>query len=105
MTQGCDFGSPGVQLPRRISPPRLPLRKRVALGGRILPFRRKLVYRSRRWISASSHRVFALARTGGWPRLYLVWARLTLRAYEGIAYLRGPLGRLLRRVEGGGVET
>jgi coenzyme F420-reducing hydrogenase beta subunit len=89
----------------RVAPPRLPLRKRVAPGGRMLPFRRKLVYRSRRWISASSHRVFALARAIGWPRLYLLWARLALRAYEGIAYLRGPLSRLFRRVEGGGAEA
>lgn len=89
----------------RVAPPRLPLRKRVAPGGRMLPFRRKLVYRSRRWISASSHRVFALARAIGWHGLYLSWARLALRAYEGIAYLRGPLGRLLRRVEGGGGEA
>jgi hypothetical protein len=89
----------------RVAPPRLPLRKRVAPGGRKLPFRRKLVYRSRRWISASSHRVFALARAIGWPRLYLLWARLALRTYEGIAYLRGPLGRLLSRAEGGGAEA
>lgn len=90
----------GLAYRLRIRPPRLPLRKRVAPGGAALPWRRKLVYRSRMAISAWSHRLFALARAVGWPRLYLVWARLALRTYEGIAYLRGPFGALLRRIEG-----
>jgi coenzyme F420-reducing hydrogenase beta subunit len=90
----------GLAYRLRIAPPRLPLRKRVAPGGRELPLRRKLVYRSRRWISAWSHRIFALARNSGWPGFYLRWARLSLRAYEALAYLRGPLGSLLRRIEG-----
>ncbi|WP_197277265.1 Coenzyme F420 hydrogenase/dehydrogenase, beta subunit C-terminal domain [Sphingomonas profundi] len=85
----------------RVAPPRLPLRKRVAPGGRDLPFRRKLVYASRLCISAGSHRIFALARATGWHGLYLGWARLSLRTYEAFAYLRWPLGRLLRRLEGG----
>lgn len=90
----------GLAYRLRIAPPRLPLRKRVAPSGRALPLRRKLVYRSRRWISAWSHRVFAVARNSGWRGFYLQWARLALRIYEGLAYLRGPLGSLFRRVEG-----
>ena len=95
----------GLAYRLRIAPPRLPLRKRVAPGSRDLPFRRKLVYRSRRWISASSHRIFALARATGWHRLYLGWARLSLRTYEAFAYLRGPLGRMMRFFERGGPEV
>jgi coenzyme F420-reducing hydrogenase beta subunit len=90
----------GLAYRLRIAPPGLPLRKRVAPGGRDLPLRRKLIYRSRRWISAGSHRLFALARASGWRRLYLAWARLALRSYEGFAYLRGPVGRVMRRLEG-----
>jgi coenzyme F420-reducing hydrogenase beta subunit len=90
----------GLAYRLRIAPPRLPLRKRVAPGGRDLPWRRKLVYRSRRRISADSHRLFALARATGWHGLYLRWARLSLRTYEAIAYLRWPLGKLLARLEG-----
>jgi coenzyme F420-reducing hydrogenase beta subunit len=90
----------GLAYRLRIAPPHLPLRKRVVPGGRALPLRRKLVYRSRRGISAWSHRVFAVARNSGWRGLYLQWARLALRIYEGLAYLRGPLGSLFRRAEG-----
>ena len=90
----------GLAYRLRIAPPALPLRKRVAAGGGDLPWRRKLIYRSRRWISANSHRVFAVARRTGMHPLYLRWARLVLRAYEGAAYLRGPLGKLLARLEG-----
>lgn len=90
----------GLAYRLRIAPPRLPLRKRVAPAAG-LTFRRKLVYRSRRWISASSHRLFALARRTGWHGLYLRWARIALRSYEGVAYLRGPVGRWLQRLEGG----
>jgi coenzyme F420-reducing hydrogenase beta subunit len=82
----------------RVAPPRLPLRKRVAPGGEALPLRRKLIYRSRRWISRNSHRFAAIARATGWHRLYLGWARLSLRGYEAFAYLRGPLGRLVERL-------
>lgn len=90
----------GLAFRLRIAPPALPLRKRVAPGGRDLPWRRKLIYRSRRWISAHSHRVFAVARATGLHGLYLGWARLALRTYEGLAYLRGPLGKLVARLEG-----
>ena len=87
----------GLAYRLRFAPPRLPLRKRVAPGGAQLTLRRKLIYRSRFWISRGSHRLFALARATGWHGLYLGWARLSLRLYEAVAYLRGPLGSLLRR--------
>ncbi|NNM78640.1 coenzyme F420 hydrogenase [Sphingomonas sp. ID1715] len=89
----------GLAYRLRIAPPRLPLRKRVAPAGHDLPLRRKLVYRSRKWISATSHRLAALGRRNGWHGIYLRWARLALRTYEGFAYLRGPVGRLMQRLE------
>ncbi len=94
----------GLAYRLRIAPPALPLRKRVVPGGEGLPFRRKLVYRSRRWISAGSHRVLAFARLSGWRGLYLRWARLALRCYEGFAYLRGPVGKIMRRFEPAGTR-
>ena len=78
----------GLAYRLRIAPPALPLVKRVPPGGRTLPIRRKLLYRSRRWISILSHRIFALARATGEPRLYVTWARWTLRAYRRLAYGR-----------------
>lgn len=82
----------GLAYRLRIAPPALPLRKRVAPGGRDLPLRRKLIYRARRWISASSHRMMRAARRLGQPALYLVWARHTLRAYRVLAYRKGRFG-------------
>jgi coenzyme F420-reducing hydrogenase beta subunit len=88
----------GLSYRLRVAPPKLPLRKRVPSGGEMLPARRKLIYRTRRWISAGSHRMFAAARALNWPDLYLGWARLALGWYGALAYLRGPLGRLVSRL-------
>lgn len=82
----------GLAYRLRIAPPALPLRKRVAPGGRDLPLRRKLIYRMRRWISASSHRMMHAGRRLDRPALYLVWARHTLRAYRVLAYRKGRFG-------------
>jgi coenzyme F420-reducing hydrogenase beta subunit len=90
----------GLAYRLRIGPPRLPLRKRVAPGGYELTLRRKLVYRSRKWISALSHRLARASRRSGWHALYLKWAKAALRTYEGFAYLRGPVGKLMQRIEG-----
>lgn len=79
---------------RRVTP-----RKRVAPGAAGLPWRRRLVYRLRASISAWSHRVFWLARRLGMPRLYLAWARTTLRLYQALAYSRGPLGSFIDGIE------
>lgn len=73
--------------------------KRVAPRADGLPWRRRLVYRLRAAISTWSHRVFWLARTLRLPGLYLGWARTSLRLYQAITYSRGPLGRLVDRVE------
>jgi len=82
------------------APPALPLRKRVA-ASRDIPARRKLIYRMRRWISLHGHLVFAAARRWDRPSVYLRWARTANSLYEAAAYLRGPLGRLLARLEPG----
>jgi coenzyme F420-reducing hydrogenase beta subunit len=89
----------GLAYRLRVMPPRVMPRKRVAPGGRDLPLRRKLVYRARASISAGSHRMFDLARRRRWPALYLRWARLSLRLYEALTYLRGPAGRLIAAAE------
>jgi coenzyme F420-reducing hydrogenase beta subunit len=72
--------------------------KRVSPSTDGLSPRRRLVYRARRGIAVWSHRVFWLARMLRTPRLYILWARLALAAYQGLAYSRGRLGRLLDRV-------
>jgi hypothetical protein len=72
-------------------------RKRVA-PSTDLPIRRKLVYRMRYGVARWSHRIFALARATGMPRLYIGWARATLRLYQSLTWSRGRLGRLLDRL-------
>ena len=74
-------------------------RKRVAPAKDGLPTRRRLVYRSRWWISALSHHVFALARWLRAPGLYIGWGRAALAAYQALAYSRGRLGRAADLIE------
>jgi coenzyme F420-reducing hydrogenase beta subunit len=73
---------------------RFKVRKRVAEDPGSLALRRKLVYCLRSYISASSHRIFCLARHVHFPALYLVWARTALLVYQGVTYSRGWMGRL-----------
>lgn len=70
-------------------------RKRVAASAN-LPLQRKLIYRLRYAISALSHPIFAQARRWHFPLLYLGWARLALKAYQGLAYGRGGAGAAAR---------
>jgi hypothetical protein len=44
-------------------------------------------------IAAWSHRVFWLANVLERPQIYVGWARVTLAAYQALAYSRAPLGR------------
>lgn len=74
-------------------------RKRVAPSAGGLRWRRRLVYRSRWWISRLSHSVFAAARLTRVRAIYTLWARGALAVYQGIAYSRGRLGGLLDRIE------
>lgn len=80
-------------------------RKRVTPGKGGLPWRRRMVYRARWWISCLSHRVFAAARLTRVPAIYTLWARAALATYRGIAYSHGGLGRLLDRVESRGTRA
>src|SRR5690606_17477806 len=70
-------------------------RKRVRSQPARLPLRRQAIYAMRRAISATSHRVFLVARTTRLPLLYLLWALGTLRLYQGLAYSRGRIGGVI----------
>ena len=72
-------------------------RKRVEPSS-ALPLRRKLIYRTRFAIARLSHRMFRLSRRFGMPRLYLAWARLSLRSYQSLAWGAGRLGKLFDRL-------
>lgn len=71
--------------------------KRVAPAAD-LPLRRKTIYRLRRLITCGSHRVFALSRACGRPKLFTAWARPTLKLYQALAWGAGPLGRWLDKL-------
>jgi coenzyme F420-reducing hydrogenase beta subunit len=73
-------------------------RKRVA-PDRTLPFRRRLVYRSRRHISVWSRRVYLVARRLKALWIYLMWARAAGVVYGALTYGRGPLGAAIDRLE------
>jgi len=70
--------------------------KRVA-PSRDLPGDRKIIYRMRRIVSRGSNRVFQIARRLHQPRVYLMWARVALAWYWGVAYSRGRIGRWMQR--------
>jgi coenzyme F420-reducing hydrogenase beta subunit len=72
-------------------------RKRVTPEAQTLSIRRKLIYRMRSLISASSHHVFWYARRIDRPQVYVRWARAALNAYRALAYSEGPLADLVRR--------
>jgi coenzyme F420-reducing hydrogenase beta subunit len=72
--------------------------KRVGPRARALPVRRRLVYRLRSSIARWSNRMFRLARALKAPRLYLNWARCSLRLYQAVTWSRGRIGRALDRL-------
>ncbi len=72
-------------------------RKRVAPSND-LPFNRKLIYRLRYGTSWWSHRVFRLARRHRMPPIYITWAYTALRLYHGLAYGRGRVGAVAKRL-------
>ena len=73
-------------------------RKRVAPSAD-LPLQRKLIYRLRYGISAWSHRMFWLARRQQAPAIYIIWAHAALRLYHGLAYGRGRVGAIAKRLK------
>lgn len=80
-------------------PPLIALGKRVAPQDPELRTRRKLIYRLRFLISGWSHSMFVLAKGAHVPALYLLWAHVTLRIYQGLTYSRGGIGRLFDTLE------
>jgi coenzyme F420-reducing hydrogenase beta subunit len=74
-------------------------RKRVEPSADGLPWRRRLVYRTRYAIAGWSNRVFAVARRLRWPGLYTRWARAALSFYAGVTWSRGWVGKVADRLE------
>jgi coenzyme F420-reducing hydrogenase beta subunit len=58
---------------------------------------RKLIYRTRFWISKWSHRMFWLARKMNMPGIYINWACFAAAFYHGIAYHKGNFGEMKKR--------
>ena len=73
-------------------------RKRVVPDAKTPTLRRKLIYRMRYHISAWCHHIFRLARQAGKPQLYIRWAHGASAVYHGLAYHRGKIGNLIRRL-------
>lgn len=61
------------------------------------PKNRKIIYQLRFIISKWSHRMFWLARKSRFSGIYLLWARIFLSIYYGIAYHRGNVSQILNR--------
>lgn len=60
--------------------------------------RRRLIYRTRAFISRWSHRTFWLARRLGKPAPFVRWGRAAVAFYHGFAYSRGRLGQWFDRM-------
>jgi hypothetical protein len=73
-------------------------RKRVVPDARSATARRRLTYRIRYLISAWSHPVFRFSHWAGAPKIYVYWARMAATLYHALAYHRGKLGGLIRRL-------
>lgn len=73
--------------------------KRVAPDAQRPTKGRKLIYRMRYYISAWSHKMFRVSRRLGTPQLYIKWAAMSLAMYHGLAYQRGKLGEIVKRLK------
>ena len=105
-TQAAGFRQRREGLSFRLTWPRLGLRprKRVQADSHRPTSQRKMIYVMRYGISFWSHRVFLAARLLHSPGLYILWARAALAFYQGLAYSRGPVGRVARRLGLAGSE-
>jgi coenzyme F420-reducing hydrogenase beta subunit len=72
-------------------------RKRVAPDAKTPTKQRKIIYRLRYFISASSHRVLRFARQLQKPQVYIFWARLATAVYHGFAYHHGKFSEMRKR--------
>lgn len=96
-TQAAGFRQRREGLSFRLAWPRLGTRarKRVDPRWRGLSARRMIIYAMRATLSAWSHRIFWLARKMRRPWIYMLWARIALSSYHGLAYSRGFVGRII----------
>ncbi|RDC64814.1 Coenzyme F420 hydrogenase/dehydrogenase, beta subunit C-terminal domain [Adhaeribacter pallidiroseus] len=72
-------------------------RKRVAPDAKTPTRQRKLIYRTRYYISAWSNRVFKFARQLQKPQIYYRWARVAAAIYHGLAYHQGKFKEMFKR--------
>lgn len=79
--------------------------KRVAPRATGIPLRRKAIYAMRQGISRWSHRVYRLGDRLHQPKFYRIWARASLHLYQALAYARGPLGGVFKRLLGPDSKT
>lgn len=105
-TQAAGFRQRREGLSFRLSWPRMGMRprKRLRAGSHGLSRQRMAVYIMRYGISFWSHRVFSVANLLHCPRLYMLWARAALACYQGVAYSRGPIGRIAQSLGLSGSE-
>jgi coenzyme F420-reducing hydrogenase beta subunit len=80
-------------------PPSILPNKRFASIDSPIPKNRKVIYRMRYWISLWSHRMAWLASKTRRPQLYVKWAAMALATYHGLAYQRGKLGEIFKRLK------
>jgi coenzyme F420-reducing hydrogenase beta subunit len=71
--------------------------KRVIPDANRASKERKLIYRTRFWISKWSHRMLWLGRKMNMPGIYTSWARFALSFYHGIAYHKGNFSEMKKR--------
>ena len=72
--------------------------KRVAPDATKPAKDRRKIYRIRYYISKWSHKMFRLARATGLPQVYLQWARMAAAVYHGLAYHKGKIGEMYKRM-------
>lgn len=72
-------------------------RKRVAPDAKTPTRHRKIIYRTRYYISAWSNRVFKFARQLQKPQIYYRWARVAAAVYHGLAYHQGKFKEMFKR--------
>ena len=94
-TQAAGFRQRREGLAYRLTWPRRGIRPRKRVRPAVPDSRRRrLIYRTRAWISRWSHKVFRL----GSPAVYARWGRAATLFYHGFAYSRGKLGALFDRL-------
>jgi coenzyme F420-reducing hydrogenase beta subunit len=79
-------------------------KKGIRPGKRVVPKvdiakDRKRIYRMRYKISEYSHKIFRFSKVVHAPWFYIQWARLIASAYYGVAYHRGSIKAMKKRLE------